>query len=228
MGSNDRRQREKLELRTKILDAARLLFAAKGYEAVSMRRIAEAIEYSPTAIYVYFADKDTLVRELCHEDFGALAGVFRELTAVKDPVERIRRIGQAYVEFGAKYPNHYRLMFMTPKPFHDIEEKDLATRGQPDEDAYAFLRATVVEAIAQGRLRPGVKPNADLVAQTCWAGVHGVVGIELTHGKDKWIDLGSVEERTRVMLNTCSHGLFTETNQARKPKSAAERKAGKR
>jgi AcrR family transcriptional regulator len=225
MGSKDRRQREKSETRTRILDAARHLFASEGYEAVSMRRIADAIEYSPTAIYAYFADKDTLVRELCREDFGSLAGVFRELAAITDPVERIAEIGRAYVAFGAKYPNHYRLMFMTPKPFHDLAEEDLATRGQPDEDAYAFLRAAVAQAIDHGRLRPEIKKDADLVAQTCWAGVHGVVGIELTHCKDRWIDLRPLKDRTTAMVLNCTRGLFTQ-KPAPRPAKPIKRKAG--
>ena len=56
MGPKDRRSREKDELRGKILDAARALFVAQGYERVTMRKIAEAIEYSPTAIFVHFRD----------------------------------------------------------------------------------------------------------------------------------------------------------------------------
>ena len=69
MGTRERREREKGELRAKILDAARTLFMKDGYDAVSMRKIAEAIEYSPTAIYQYFPDKTTLVLALCEADF---------------------------------------------------------------------------------------------------------------------------------------------------------------
>jgi AcrR family transcriptional regulator len=72
MGTLQRRERERNEVRSLIMDTARRLFAAEGYHAVSMRRIADAIEYSPTAIYVHFKDKDSLIRELCAEDFGSL------------------------------------------------------------------------------------------------------------------------------------------------------------
>ena len=65
MGSTERRERAKGRVRGLILDAARALFAVKGYEAVTMRAIAERIEYSPTAIYLHFADKRDLVRALC-------------------------------------------------------------------------------------------------------------------------------------------------------------------
>ena len=73
MGVKERRDRAKLQTREKILAAARELFIAEGYDGVSMRRIADKIEYSPTAIYIHFADKDQLFREICHEDFRRLA-----------------------------------------------------------------------------------------------------------------------------------------------------------
>ena len=66
MGVRERRDREREEIRTRILDAARELFATEGYEAVTMRRIADRIEYSATAIYFHFRDKEALLQELCH------------------------------------------------------------------------------------------------------------------------------------------------------------------
>src|SRR4051812_49342645 len=115
MGSTERREREKLELRTKILDAARELFVSDGYDAVTMRKIAERIEYSPTAIYIHFKDKSALLQELVSEDFGQLAAHFAKLGRIDDPIERLAKCGKAYVEFGIEHPNHYLLMFtMTP------------------------------------------------------------------------------------------------------------------
>src|SRR3954467_1704141 len=117
MASIDRRERERLETRGRIMDAARDLFAREGYDAVSMRRIAEAIEYSPTAIYVHFRDKQDLMVQLCQSDFVALAIGVAELQKIADPVDRIRRMGHAYIRFGVEHPNHYRLMFMTRVEF---------------------------------------------------------------------------------------------------------------
>src|SRR3954470_13943056 len=97
MASIDRRERERLETRTRIMDAARELFAREGYDAVSMRRIADAIEYSPTAIYVHFRDKQDLLMQICQCDFLSLAVGVGELERIADPVERIRRMGHAYI-----------------------------------------------------------------------------------------------------------------------------------
>src|SRR5499425_3190373 len=116
MGVKERREREKSETRDKILDAARELFITEGFEGVSMRKVAEKIEYSPTAIYVHFADKEELFRDLCPEDFAKLAEAFQSPALPLDPLERLRFIGQVYADFGIKYPNHYKLMFMTPHP----------------------------------------------------------------------------------------------------------------
>ena len=72
MGTQERRNREKESLRQEILDAARRLFLKNGFQNVSMRQIAEKIEYSPTTIYLYFKDKSALFRSICEETFGKL------------------------------------------------------------------------------------------------------------------------------------------------------------
>src|SRR5438876_541437 len=79
------------EIRTLILDAAREMFAAEGYDAVTMRRIAERIEYSPTAIYFHFKDKDALMHELCDTDFAKLAQEFGPIARIADPIERLHK-----------------------------------------------------------------------------------------------------------------------------------------
>src|SRR3954466_15581850 len=114
MGSQERREREREQVRTRIMDAARDLFAKEGVEAVSMRKIADAIEYSPTAIYLHFADKDALLEELCANDFDALAHTFNDAASIKNPIDRIKALGLKFMKFGLKHPNHFRFMFMTP------------------------------------------------------------------------------------------------------------------
>lgn len=210
MGTRERRERERDAVRTKILDAARSLFAAQGYEGVSMRAIAEQIEYSPTLIYQYFEDKETLVKELCYADFGTLAEQLHATLQIADPIERLRQCGREYVKFALAYPNHYRLMFMTPLPVrHDKEEWE-EKHGNPESDAYALLQLLVQKAAAEGALRT---PNADinLLAQTLWAGLHGVIALEIVKRCDaEWTSWESIERRTEAMLDALSSGLFAE------------------
>jgi AcrR family transcriptional regulator len=210
MGTLQRRERERGELKSLIMDAARKLFAAEGYEAVSMRRIAETIEYSATAIYVYFKDKDALIRELCREDFGRLATMFNKLAEISDPVERIRQLGHAYVRFAVKHPNHYRLMFMTPDKNVELDPADLQSRGNPDEDGYAFLLHTVREAFDARRFLPELK-SPELIAQTLWAVTHGVASLHIAKADDGWVEWKPLEQRTALAVEATLRGLVIPT-----------------
>src|SRR5512145_1485703 len=110
MGSRERREREKAEVRQAILDAARELFVEKGYEAVTLREIAKRIEYSPTAIYLHFRDKKAVINAICDHDFLALAKKFGKIAEIADPLERLKAAGLAYADFALRHPNQYRLM----------------------------------------------------------------------------------------------------------------------
>lgn len=206
MGPTERRQREREEIRTLILDAARELFVSEGYDAVTMRKIADRIEYSPTAIYFHFKDKDALMGELCAVDFYTLATQLTKIARVEDPIERLRRIGHAYADFAAEYPNHYRLMFMTPHPQGTIPDEAMQRQGNPEEDAYAFLKATVAEAIEQKRLKPEYT-DAELVSQTMWAGVHGVVSLSIAKECDPWVEWRPLKKRVGTMIDMLVDGL---------------------
>jgi AcrR family transcriptional regulator len=201
MGSRDRRERERVGTRHKILDAARELFVRQGYEATTMRAIAERIEYTPTAIYHHFRNKEALLTELSTQDFRALAQAFQRIGQAADPVERLRRIGQAYVEFGVTHPMHYRLMFMTPHPRVDAAKTGIK-QGDPGQDAYAFLLQACEAAIAAGRFRPELR-DAHEVAQILWAGCHGLVSLHITTEHDEWVewrDLGTTTTRLHDVL----------------------------
>jgi len=172
MGITERREREKAEMRQRILDAARDLFASEGYEKVTMRRLAEAIEYSPTTIYHHFEDKDDVVEALCVEDFGRLFAALSDDALPADPIERIRQLGRAYCRFGLEHPNHYRFMFMTEAREKHPHEPDL-----PGERSFGLLLDAVTEAIRHGRFRQG-DPVA--TAQVLWASLHGAVALLIT------------------------------------------------
>jgi AcrR family transcriptional regulator len=209
MGVKERREREKLETRDLILEAARELFLSEGYEGVSMRQLAEKIEYSPTAIYVHFADKRDLFRELCLKDFARLAEVFQGATLPQDPVARLKHIGRIYVEFGRQYPNHYKLMFMTPHPPAELDERSNEIRGNPEVDAYALLKQAVQQAIDAGVFRSGMG-DAELISQTLWSAVHGVISLQIAKGCDSWVEWRPLEQRVETMLDAVLNGLRKE------------------
>jgi AcrR family transcriptional regulator len=188
-----------------ILDAARELFAAEGYEAVTMRRIADRIEYSPTAIYFHFKDKEALVRELCDADFLTLAHQFHRIAKLGDPLERLRQAGIAYMEFGLEYPNHYRVMFMTPHPAMPADDSAIE-RGNPEVDAYAFLKSIIADAIAQKKFRKGLT-DVELIAQTVWAAVHGTIALHIAKCNDDWVAWRDMKKRMRFTVDLLVEGL---------------------
>ena len=210
MGVKERREREKSETRDKILDAARELFVTEGYEGVSMRRVAEKIEYSPTAIYVHFADKNELFRELCHRDYARLAEVFQSSVVSTDPLDRLRHIGAIYIDFGLRYPNHYKFMFMTAHPGHELDDEDRETLGNPEKDAYAFLKSAVQQVIEAGCFREELR-DVEAVSQMLWAGVHGVISLEIAKGCDAWVEWRPIRARAEMILDVMLRGLVRQS-----------------
>ena len=195
-----RRERERRDTRRRILDAARDLFVNQGIENVTMRAIAERLEYTPTAIYHHFRDKDALLQELIHQDFRTHAAIFAQLEKIEDPVERLRRTGEAYVQFGLDHPSLYRFLFVTPHP----ETKDIDK--QPDEDAYGMLRATVRQCIDQGRFRDGYT-DVEQVSQICWAGCHGLVSLALNFGEHDFLEWRDTRKTWGLMCDAMIAGI---------------------
>jgi len=209
MGIVERREREREEIRRKILDAAHDLFAREGYDRVTMRRLADAIEYSPTTIYNHFEDKDDLVQSLCEEDFARLLRALQAQKPPADPVEQIRQLRLAYARFGLDHPNHYRFMFMTPAKFEHIQE--LSGSGQ---QAFGLLRSAVEKAIGSGAFRPG---NGDAVAQVLWASLHGVVALLITLRPEHWPQAPAAPDLVGLVVDNSIRGFLLE------PRGAAAR-----
>jgi AcrR family transcriptional regulator len=112
MGIKERQERERETMRGAILDAARELFMREGYQHVSIRKIAERIEYSPAAIYSYFPSKDDIFFALAEEGFTRLDEVASSLPVPADPLDAVRRSMWAFYEFSKRYPEHFVLMFL--------------------------------------------------------------------------------------------------------------------
>jgi AcrR family transcriptional regulator len=201
MGTKQRREREKEALRQDILDAARELFVNEGYENVSMRRVAEKIEYSPTTIYLYFEDKASLLYAICEETFAKLAK--RQEAIARDsvePIEALRLVCRAYVDFGLKYPNHYKLTFIN-HPQHPGDDKRHLREGSMGMKAYGNLRAGVEACIKAKKFR---ETNIEAVTQLIWAGGHGVTSLLISMPDFPWV---KKNELIDLMINTLLEGL---------------------
>jgi len=202
MGVKERRQRERTEVREKILDAALEFFAREGVDGVNMRALADAIEYSPPVIYAHFRDKDAIIQELCYRQLRELAKKFATFADL-DPIERLRRIGYVYVDFAIEHPSHFRFMFLVEHPLPDDEELG---KGDPQRNAYAFLKRTVEDALAAGLFRPEYT-NADEIAQMCWASAHGLVALQNIKRDDSWIGWRDARTTARRLIDATTDGL---------------------
>ncbi len=193
------------DLKSAILDAARSRFASEGYEAASMRRIADEAGCSATAIYLYFADKQTLMDALILEDFLTLAKAFKKLSKEEDPLARLRKMGRVITVFAVQHPNHYRLVFMTPKP--DLPSPIQGDgRDTPEVNPYLALRQTLEEATKQKRFHKDHQ-DVDLLAQTFFAALHGVLSLQVVQFRDRWIPWRPLKSRVDLVLDTLIAGF---------------------
>ena len=112
MGTRERQEREREIVRRAIVDAARELFVAEGFGKVSVRKIAERIEYSPAAIYSYFPSKDDIFYALAEEGFRLLCDGFSKWEEEPDPLTVVRRALNGLYRFSQAHPEYYALMFL--------------------------------------------------------------------------------------------------------------------
>lgn len=190
MGIKERREREKENLRQDILDVAREMFATEGYESVSMRKIADKIEYSATTIYLYFKDKNELLYQICEETFAHLG---EEIRAISEPetdlLVRLKKGLRAYIEFGVAHPHHYQVTFMSPVFSHPTDEYHY--EGSMGERTFNFLREEVTNCITAGKLKNG---DVDAISQALWAGIHGTTSLLIGHIDFPFVEQGKLIE----------------------------------
>jgi len=181
MGIAERKTRQKQELRERILDAARRIVMREGFGALSMRKIADAIEYSPATLYLHFESRDAIARALCAEGYAQLLATFEPLVAIADPAERLKAIGRAYVAFGVAHPETYRLIFMEDPSYTGAalvggEGADAVEKA--DDAAFRLMVESIDALKAEGRLRGA--PDSLVCAEAFWATMHGIVALHLT------------------------------------------------
>ena len=188
MGVKDRRARQKTLLRQQILDAARELLVRDGYERLSMRRVAERIDYSPTAIYLHFKDKQELVFSLCDETFAKLVRELKTLPSeFDDPLVQLRKGMERYIDFGLRHPDHYLAAFVLPQP-PDLETKRKKAQNTPESNgmrALACLRDGIAGGIRAKKLK---KMDADVAARAVWAAMHGITSLLIVNPGFPWGD----------------------------------------
>ncbi len=204
MGIKQRRAREKEDLREEILDAARTLFVKEGYESVSIRKIADKVEYSPGTIYLYFHDKAEIMTKICEETFAKLNTRMQAIEHdTSAPVDKLRRGLRTYIQFGLDHPNHYVLTFVQAK----MNQQAVPVFQTVGLQSFACMRKCVQDCVDAGEL---VSDDADELAQTLWAGIHGLTSLLITCSGFPFV------ERTRLidrMVHTLVEGVRRDPKQ---------------
>jgi AcrR family transcriptional regulator len=174
MGIAERKEREKEDMRRLILTAARKLFLEQGYEKTSIRNIADAIEYSPATIYLYYKDKNELLFALHEEAFLKMMEELGGVRSINDPFARLIEMGHRYIKYAVENPELYDLMFIMTAPM-----ETLACRDEIWEDglkSFGLLKWVIQDCVTAGYFK---NPDIEISAMTVWAYMHGLVTIYL-------------------------------------------------
>lgn len=149
MGIIERKRREKLNMRQRILNGARKVFLQKGYELASIRNIATEISYSPGVIYFHFKDKGEIFRELHREGFLLLMNELRILDSVSDPFERLKAVGRVFIQFAQQNKDYYNLMFIVEELSKSAEDGGFTIASE----AISHLQNLIEECQQSGRFK---------------------------------------------------------------------------
>jgi len=166
MGIRERQERDREAVRRRILDAARDLFVRDGFERVSIRRIAELVEYSPAAIYGYFPSKDDIFFALAEEGFRLMYGDPQDLDALdaRPPLERVSEMFWRFYRFSCEHPQYFALMFVdrsVPRIGREYERFAFARHGKQR------LTESLEAAVRAGALPSTIAPEVMLRVVSC-------------------------------------------------------------
>ena len=192
MGITERKEKQKLEIKKMILDASMKLFVEEGFENVTIRKIADLIEYSPTTVYLYFKDKNEIFYSLHELGFQKMAEVNRNLAGIANPITRLHKMGENYIDFGMANPEFYDVMFIQRAPMKVLSEMTNCD-WKHGEAALNALKITIEEAMQKGLVK---ETNVEPVAMAIWGMVHGLVSLAI---RDRFDKLGDVPDLKGLM-----------------------------
>lgn len=176
----EQRREQRHALRERILEVSRAIVKREGFASLSMRKLAEAIDYSPAALYLHFRSRGEIARALRMEGHASLHDAFLAQATIADPAARLNAMARTYVEFGLAEPETYRLMYMESAV---CAEPDANGAGRVDKAAesgaatLSLIADAFVELRAADRLPPHAAPLA--CAEGLWANLHGIVALKL-------------------------------------------------
>ena len=174
MGTKERKERNKHEMIDSILNAAMRLFLEEGYKNVTIRKIADEIEYSPATIYLYFKDKEEILLALQTRAFEKFYTAQMSVQHIEDPLQRLIAHGKVYIDFAIANPEYYDMMFIMEQPVIKIPGE-----WKTGINSYDLLRKNVKECTDKGLIK---SDNYEAVSFSLWAFVHGIAAIVIKRG----------------------------------------------
>ena len=166
-------ERRRNKIRARILTAAETVFAREGAEGLSIRRLAENIDYSPAAIYKYFSSKDELVDELKESFFELILENVNRIADTSTPfAERSRDCVATYVQIATDKPYHYAAAFAGESTSDAPVDGDPGFAQSKKGQAFMVLRGMIAEGVHIGAFRADIDPT--LAAKSIWASMHGL------------------------------------------------------
>jgi AcrR family transcriptional regulator len=192
MGIAERKEKQKQEIRKMIQEASMKLFVEEGFENVSIRKIADLIEYSPTTVYLYFKDKNEILYELHELGFLKMAEYNTSLWDIKNPLLRLHKMGENYIQFGLNNPEFYDLMFLQQAPMEALEKMNNCDWKSGDV-ALGRLKDTLNECMDLGLI---VKGDVNAISMGIWGMVHGLVSLAI---RQRFSKLVSPEQMVPMM-----------------------------
>jgi len=170
MGINERKDREKQEMRNLIIETAKDMFIQEGFEKTSLRKIAGKIEYSSATIYLYFKDKSDLFCAIMDQGFAILLKQFHTDMEIQDPLQRLQKLGHSYIDFALKNTEYYDLMFI----MQTNEEPQTPEQWCLGQNTFECLYKTIEECIQKDVIRISDPVSGSMMF---WATVHGMVSL---------------------------------------------------
>jgi AcrR family transcriptional regulator len=181
MGILERKERDKQEMRLKILETAKQIFIEEGFEKASIRAIADRIEYSPATIYLYFKDKNELFFSLHEMGFEKLIlEMTNAIEGITDPVEELRVRGFAYMKFAFQNPEMYDLMFIQNAPMESMKDSEIWTCGHR---CFMLMCETIERCMERKAIRIN---NLYIAAMSIWSFMHGLVSLKIRNRFQKF------------------------------------------
>ncbi|HEY0161325.1 MAG TPA: TetR/AcrR family transcriptional regulator [Edaphobacter sp.] len=211
---SQRREAARQSLREEILAASRDIITQEGFAALTMRKLAERIGYSPATLYLHFRNRDEIAHAVSRTGYADLLKTLSSITE-KDrgkPADRLRSLAKAYVQFGLENPQTYALIFMEDPAYL------AAVFAEPAEDdpaaaCYNLMLAATGDLLAAGMRPPKAgKPARAVTAveltESLWASMHGIVSLKLTCPA---FPTAPADLLTEVLIETMLRGLSAAT-----------------